>query len=153
MTACQHGRAAKLLRLLLPHCLWLPLQACATAFDAHRFAAWLPPGALSWRIPFLWPREPQDQYPADSLPLAVWLCMVLGGVFGGLLVALQGIVLVYLDVGTFSMWVAPIFLVLSTAWQGLTSPLPSRVFAGIGLQVVGSIVDFAIEQRAKGAGH
>jgi hypothetical protein len=77
--------------------------------------------------------------------------MALGGILGALLVALQGVVLVYLDVGTYSMWVSPLYLMLTTVWQGLFSPLPSRVFAGIAIQVVGSILDFMMEQQADAA--
>ena len=68
---------------------------------------WLPPGGLDFRVPILWPREPQDESPVDSVPLPVWFCMALGGIFGALLIALQGVVLLYLDVGTYSMWVSP----------------------------------------------
>jgi hypothetical protein len=125
--------------------------AVTTTFYGLAFntITWFPPGGMQWRIPFLWPAEPQDGNPEDDLPFPVWLCMALGGVFAGLLVALQGVVLVLLDVGTYSMWVSPVFLVLSTIWQGFVTPLPSRVFAGIAFQIVGSVLDFVVERRAK----
>jgi hypothetical protein len=129
--------------------------AVTTTFYGYAMNAlmWLPPGGLRMRIPLLWPAEiPQDDIPEDTEPLPVWLCMVLGGILGALLVALQGVVLQYLDVGTYSMWVSPLYLMLTTVWQGLYSPLPERVFAGIALQAAGSILDFVMEQQADG-GH
>jgi hypothetical protein len=129
--------------------------AVTTTFYGYAMNAlmWLPPGGLRMRIPMLWPAEiPQDDIPEDTEPLPVWICMALGGILGALLIALQGIVLVYLDVGTYSMWVSPLYLMLTTVYQGFFGPLPKRVFAGIAIQAIGSILDFIMEQQADG-GH
>ena len=116
---------------------------------------WLPPGAFRCRIPFLWPTELQDEISDHAHPWPVWLAVALGGILGALLVALQGVVLVYLDVGTYSMWVSPLYLMLSTVWQGFASgaTLPRRALAGVFLQVVGSVIDFWLDQRINIGAH
>eukprot|EP00931_Biecheleriopsis_adriatica_P055414 TRINITY_DN32757_c0_g1_i1.p1 TRINITY_DN32757_c0_g1~~TRINITY_DN32757_c0_g1_i1.p1 ORF type:complete len:362 (+),score=49.84 TRINITY_DN32757_c0_g1_i1:55-1086(+) len=115
-------------------------------------ALWFPPGSIPaprCRVPFLWPEVPEDKHGIADVPLMTWLALVVSGVFGTLVIVIQGQVLKRLDVGTYSITVAPLVLLSSTVYDMFQNCPGPPVFIGLALAGLGFALDMYRENRQK----
>jgi hypothetical protein len=114
---------------------------------------WMPPGAYPRvRIPFLWPTVPQDDNNIFEVPLWSWLALVVSGLFGTSVLVVQGMALKYLDVGMYSIVVAPMVLLSNTVYDMSKHPAGLATFCGIALTALGFAADvYRDKQLRKGS--
>merc|ERR1712232_853976 len=102
---------------------------------------WLPPGSIppAVRVPFLWPKTPADAIGFPEVPVIIWVCAVISGFAGGLMIQGQAVTLRYIDVGTYSTLVSPLALVfgflMDLASEKKAQPI--QVILGILLAILG----------------
>eukprot|EP00928_Gymnodinium_smaydae_P037525 TRINITY_DN2602_c0_g1_i1.p1 TRINITY_DN2602_c0_g1~~TRINITY_DN2602_c0_g1_i1.p1 ORF type:complete len:379 (-),score=44.11 TRINITY_DN2602_c0_g1_i1:309-1445(-) len=115
---------------------------------------WFPPGSVppEIRLPFLWPKTPDDVVHLAAIPASVWGCAIASGCLGGIVIAVQAVTLRYIDVGTYSTLVAPMCLIFSFIVDCLMqqSLQPPRVMCGILLAVVGIVIEAVMLDQKKG---
>jgi len=108
---------------------------------------WLPPGCAKVRVSYLWPEAPQDKYSLMTVPLMTWMALVIAGVCGTSIVIIQGQVLKYLDVGTYSITVAPLILLSSTIFDMFEHGTGLYMCLGLAIAGLGFAADMYLESR------
>jgi len=114
---------------------------------------WFPPGSSppKLRVPILWPPTPQDAQSLDFVPPVVWMCAILSGCMGAVMIAGQAVALSHIDVGTYSNLVSPLNLVFSFLVDLVSQDtVPKlRVLIGVTLAVAGIVGESALAKQNK----
>jgi hypothetical protein len=111
---------------------------------------WFPPGCLPYmRVPILWPPSPADEQRIFEVPAMTWAALAMSGVFGASIMIVQGLVLQHLDVGTYSISLAPMILVSTTIYEAFHHLPGITTYFGIALASVGFAADLYMEGEQK----
>lgn len=106
---------------------------------------WFPPGCGKVRMSFLWPVVPQDKNDIFTVPATTWMTLVISGVFGTSIIIIQGWVLKYLDVGTYSITIAPLILFSSTIYDIFEHGTGLCMLLGLAIAGLGFAYDMYLE--------
>jgi hypothetical protein len=111
---------------------------------------WMPPGAYPRvRVPGLWPTVPQDSHNIYAVPLSSWMALCVSGLFGTSVLVVQGMALKHLDVGMYSIVIAPLVLLSTTVYDMTKHPAGYATFAGLALTALGFVADFYRDKQLR----